>query len=542
MKSATSAPKARLVGLVRRVSTDLQASNDEGSLTTQLQRMRAHVAYKGQTGEEWEEVDLYDLQATSGKDSLRSPEFLRLLGDIRMRRVNTVLCTELSRICRNVAEFLQLLEVFKEYEIEFVCIKENFDTTTKFGVFVLTMLMALAQFEREQTTERTSISTAARTERGLWNGGQLLGFDPDPDRKGYLIPNQAELLGVDFAMDAYLEHGTIAAVTAALNRAGYRTKAYLSRRGIEHPGREFKFTTVQYMLKNPAYIGKKTVREPEGARLVEAVWPAVIEQEKFDRVQELMAVNARSKHSAASPVRHTYVLSGGLLHCACGSPMEGRSGTGRKAVTYFYYACRVRECGLRVSADEIEGAVLHRLQALGSDSELLDHLAAETNRRLQRQLPTFRKRRASLTKTMNEVKAEATRVMSQSAPLTDERALSFVTERLQTLAQQRDDLEHGISEIDRQLNDVEAATVSAQTVSAALANVSDVYDCLQPYERKDLIRLLLQRAEVGERRITLEIRGGLQEAPKPATKGKSASRFERPSWLPDVDSNHEPTG
>ena len=41
--------------------------------------------------------------------------------------------------------------------------------------------------------------------------------------------------------------------------------------------------------------------------------------------------------------------------------------------------------------------------------------------------------------------------------------------------------------------------------------------------------------------MTLEIRGGLREVPGAATdKTKSGSRSERPEWLPDVDSNHEP--
>ena len=64
----------RRVGLVVRVSTDLQASNPAGSLTTQLQRLRQQVAYKRDTvGEPWEEAAVYELRGISGKDSVRSP-------------------------------------------------------------------------------------------------------------------------------------------------------------------------------------------------------------------------------------------------------------------------------------------------------------------------------------------------------------------------------------------------------------------------------------------------------------------------------------
>ena len=88
---------------------------------------------------------------------------------------------------------------------------------------------------------------------------------------------------------------------------------------------------------------------------------------------------------------------------------------------------------------------------------------------------------------------------------------------------------------------MQSATVSAEAVRASLANINEVYECLQPYERKELVRLLVQRAEVSERRMTLEIRAGAR-AVAPATYGNSASRSERPGWLPDEDSNLEPSG
>ena len=102
-------------------------------------------------------------------------------------------------------------------------------------------MIALAEFEREQTSERTSEAAAARAERGLWNGGRLLGYDLDPDKKGSLVPNPEEALLVSFAFDTYLECGSLKNTAQALNRRGYRTKAYTStprqtppRQGI-HP-------------------------------------------------------------------------------------------------------------------------------------------------------------------------------------------------------------------------------------------------------------------------------------------------------------------
>src|SRR5436309_15942861 len=101
------ADQPKRVGLVVRVSTDRQAANDEGSLKTQLQRLRAHLDYKQASGEHWTEVAVYELRAIFGKHSLQSAEMHRLMADIREGRVNTVCCTALDRVSRSVTIFLQ---------------------------------------------------------------------------------------------------------------------------------------------------------------------------------------------------------------------------------------------------------------------------------------------------------------------------------------------------------------------------------------------------------------------------------------------------
>jgi site-specific DNA recombinase len=255
-------------------------------------------------------------------------------------------------------------------------------------------MIALAEFEREQTADRTRDATQARAERGLWNGGQLLGYDLDVEHKGYLIANEDEAMLVNFAFETYLSSGSIKKTMDALNAQGYRTKSYKSRRGTVHPGAQFNFTSVQFLLKNPAYIGKKLIKKEGDGRLVEAVWPGIIEPSRFEEVQSLLAQNGRTRHNGARSVRHTYVLSTGLLHCGlCSGPMEGRSGTGRLGVTYFYYVCRKSGCGLRVSAEEIEGAVLDRLSILSREETLLDGIASEANARLQKQAPALQARK-----------------------------------------------------------------------------------------------------------------------------------------------------
>ncbi len=380
-------------GFVVRVSTDRQARNKEGSLKNQLQRLRAHVEYKNVAcGEEWVEVERYILEGVSGKDSFRSKEFARLFEDIRMGKINTVICTALDRISRSVKDFLNFFEILNEHNVEFVCLKQNYDTTSSQGKLFITIMMALAEFEREQNSERNKDATMARAERGLWNGGQLIGYDLDPDRKGYIIPNKKEKAMVNFAFDTYLQCGSILETAKIINRHGFRTKEYTARRGTLHPARELCYSSVHHILTNHAYLGKKEINksketknqeklpEIDQYRIVDAVWGPIVDEEKFYRVEDLLKKNNVSKHNGVKHIKHNYTLNSGLLWCGkCATEMEGRSGTGSKGMRYYYYICKNKECKFKVPAGEIEGIVLERIKELSAKKGIMDDIVQATN-------------------------------------------------------------------------------------------------------------------------------------------------------------------
>jgi site-specific DNA recombinase len=216
------------------------------------------------------------------------PAYQRMVQDIVQGRINTVLCTALSRISRSTRDLLDMIEFFKQHELDFICLKEDFDTTTAQGRCFVTIMGALNQFEREQVGERTRMGILAGAERGLWNGGQVLGYDPDPQRKGYLIPNAEEARVVNVLFDTYLECGSVYETAARANQLGYRTKTYTSRRGKTYAPKPLSYTSVLWILTSRTYLAQKEINKcrkredpaslPEELRyrLVDAVWPAII--------------------------------------------------------------------------------------------------------------------------------------------------------------------------------------------------------------------------------------------------------------------------
>jgi site-specific DNA recombinase len=536
----------RNVLLITRVSTLRQAENDEGSLKNQLQRLHSYMSYRSSCGEEWREIAHIELKGISGKNSLQSAEFQPAYELVRSGLVNTVLCPAMDRVCRSVADFLALFEFFREHDVEFISVREQFDTTTSQGRFVATILMALAQLEREITAQRTSEAMADRAARGLWNGGQILGYDPDPDRPGYLIPNPTEVLLVNLAFDLYREQGSIKQTAQTLNRRGYRTKSYNSRRGMCHSGTEFTVSSMQYLLKNPAYIGKKQIivgsEAGEERRLIDAAWPPIVSEEKFQAVQRLMADNGQTHRSGASSVQHVYVLSS-LVYCKrCTSKMDGESATGRIGTKYFYYHCSNRECGMRVAAHELEEAVVEQLQLLAGDPELLNRLTAETNRKLQQSRPKLERQLAGLEKELKELKAMADKLVMELVSLEGQPSQTLLREKLNDLGKRQLELEHGLAEVQQELDRLDREAVDTAWVRAALSQVKELFGALKPYEQRELMQLVLQRAEVNKREITLEVYA-LTEASLPAKVGADGEVVRtRPGWLPRQDSNLRPSG
>ena len=349
---------------------------------------------------------------------------------------------------------------------------------------------------------------------------------------------------VNAAFRLYLQTGSLKETASALNERGYRTKAYKSRREHVHAGREFLLQDLQRLLKNRAYIAEKVVNKRHGGEVVApAVWPAIVDKEKFEAVQRLMLNNGYTNHNGAKEIKHVHVLSGGLLVCGrCGADMQGRSGRGRSGKEYFYYVCKETTCGLRAVAPEVEAAVLDRIGALAQHEAVLAKVVTATNRRTAKEVPDLRKQHHALMTQLNDVKASAGKLLDTWQQSDSGRG--FVNERLGELGQQREYLEHCIADLNQRIEAATAHQVDTNQVRMALSNIHAIYGELQPYERRELVHLVVHRVELGASKLVLEINGGvctvMGETPLVAHNGSLVRQTQ--DWLPEQDSNLQPSG
>jgi site-specific DNA recombinase len=93
--------KERKVGIYLRVSTGRQAE-DGDSLDEQSTRLRAYC-----TGRGWNQVAEYREEGWSAKNTNR-PQIKRLLSDVKIGNINTVVVKKIDRLTRSLADFEQL--------------------------------------------------------------------------------------------------------------------------------------------------------------------------------------------------------------------------------------------------------------------------------------------------------------------------------------------------------------------------------------------------------------------------------------------------
>lgn len=119
-------------------------------------------------------VEKIFIDKASGKNTDRE-ELQRLLNFAR--KGDSVIVESISRFARNTKDLLNLIEILKEKEVEFVSKKENIDTTTPTGKFMLTVFGAVSELEREYILQRQREGIAAAKAQGKYKGRKRLQND-----------------------------------------------------------------------------------------------------------------------------------------------------------------------------------------------------------------------------------------------------------------------------------------------------------------------------------------------------------------------------
>lgn len=107
-------------------------------------------------------------QETFGGGSMDRPELEKCLE--RLEQGDTLVVWRLDRLGRSIRDLLQIVDRLDKGGVNFISLKERFDTSTAAGRLVFHFFAALTQFEKELIRERTVAGLASARARGRLGG------------------------------------------------------------------------------------------------------------------------------------------------------------------------------------------------------------------------------------------------------------------------------------------------------------------------------------------------------------------------------------
>ena len=264
-----------------RKSSEEGLEQEFNSLHAQREASAAYIA--SQKHEGWQLVKTsYDDGGISG-GTMERPALQQLLCDIKNQRIDVIVVYKVDRLTRSLADFARMVELFDAYNVSFVSVTQQFNTTSSMGRLTLNVLLSFAQFEREVTGERIRDKIAASKQKGMWMGGNVpLGYDVK-ERK--LIISKAEADTVRHIFLHYLELGCVRLLKEDLDRRDIKSK--IREKGTRRGGASLSRGALYNMLSNPIYIGQirhKRICHP-------GQHEAIIEQALWDQVQQRLQNN-----------------------------------------------------------------------------------------------------------------------------------------------------------------------------------------------------------------------------------------------------------
>lgn len=503
-------PTAALrVALYTRVSTDMQASKDEGSLDTQEARLRAAVLSRNGPAEI---TQVFREEGASGKNLAR-PQVQRLLNAVRNREVDLVMVTRVDRLSRSLLDFYELHRLFEENNVQFVSLNESFDTSTAIGRAMLKLVLVFAELEREQTAERTRLAMRARAERGLWNGGHPpLGYDSEGN--GHLTLNVVEAGLVKLIFDKYLALRSSTQVARWLNEQGHRQKQYNSRRAGPKGGQEFTVSAIQIMVTNRLYLGEIDHK----GEIFAGQHEAIVDRETFERAGAIVEGNAKNRRGPPLRTQYDYLLTG-VLRCACGYSLTTSAGNGRGGRYHYYrcvgiqkkpdHACPVKQ----VRAERADEAVLEIVREAARDPKLLEEAVAEANRLADHSVKPLRERATALKRELNEAEDTAAKVLTQilGAGISSSVTAKKVLADAETRAEQ---LRGALAAVEGELAVRETEQLDHEVMVQAIRGFDTAFQYLSLAEKREFLHLMVKEVTLHPDRVEVEL-----------YDGKQASRF-----------------
>ena len=508
------------------------------SIENQVEMCRQYITNRIDGGRA-AEVTVYEDEGFSGKN-LDRPQFQRMLADSKKQKPDYIVCYRLDRISRSVGDFAPLVEDFISRDIGFICIKEQFDTSTPMGKAMMYIASVFAQLERETIAERVRDNMLMLPRTGRWLGGapptgyqsekvEECVVDGKVKTSFKLKSNPAEIGTVKLLFQKYLELRSLNGVSKYLIHAGI----------CNRNGDPYSLPGIKDILRNPVYCiadraardyfvscgsdvcfplegcsdkygllsyNKRNYTRKGHSRLDKSQWIIAVGKHRgivsgadWVRVQQLLEERSE-KNIAKSPLSYNdYSLLSGQIFCSkCGARMFAKRRSNSE--TLFDYICgnKLRDGGLcdcqNLSGQQADHKVSEYLMDYVHEDNGIYQLLDALKKKIEDQIPADPAGHfgAQMEKAQREMDGL---VATLAASGGNESVVRHVSARMEELDEELKRLTAAKAQAKQAHLGAKMGEAQIAALSWALSGFKEHFDDMTIHEKRDFVRLFVKKLE-----------------------------------------------
>ena len=285
-------------------------------------------------------IDEYWDDGESGSKPLNErPQGKRLLEDVRNKKFDRIWVCKVDRFGRDTLDSLIAIKELKKYGAELKSITE--DTNDK---MVLTILLAIAEKEKENILYRSMAGKMRIAKDGKWLGGlPPYGYIINSEKKLQLY-DEKKLLGIYSEVDVIkriydlctINKLSAEKISVILNKKGIPPYTEGKNKNLSKSRKRAVYwlgVRVRNLIKDEVFSGVKIFFKysKDKSKAIPVEVPYIVTKEQWDKAQEVLKSNIiRSTRNA----KRTYLLSGKITCGLC-----NRRYTGLLSHSTMYYLC-----------------------------------------------------------------------------------------------------------------------------------------------------------------------------------------------------------